>query len=144
MVLVRGGYTITARNCTFYNNRAGSGFAAGAIDGEEFNLENTLLVDNTGGRDQCQGVTAINSNGGNYAYPADVNCNLIHANDVVSTVDPGLTTPQDNGGGGKTLTLFAGSIAIDSGYNAVCAATDARGVARPQNGTCDVGAYEAQ
>ena len=39
-----------------------------------------------------------------------------------------------------THALLAGSPAIDAGNNAVCAATDQRGVAR--DAACDVGAYE--
>jgi len=42
-----------------------------------------------------------------------------------------------------TLPLLAGSPAIDAGTNSGCAATDERGVSWPQNGTCDIGAYEA-
>jgi CSLREA domain-containing protein len=49
---------------------------------------------------------------------------------------------------GWLLGLEAGSVAIDSGSNAFCPASDQRGVSRPQDGdgdgnaVCDVGAYE--
>ena len=41
-----------------------------------------------------------------------------------------------------TLPLLAGSPAINAGTNTDCPATDERGMPRPQNGLCDIGAYE--
>ena len=41
-----------------------------------------------------------------------------------------------------SMALLFGSAAIDAGDNAVCPATDQRGVTRPQGGQCDVGAFE--
>ena len=49
---------------------------------------------------------------------------------------------QFNGGPTQTHALLPGSPAIDAGRATGCPATDQRGVARPQNGTCDIGAYE--
>ena len=48
----------------------------------------------------------------------------------------------DNGGPTLTHALQAGSPAIDAADDAVCPATDQRGVDRPQGAACDVGAYE--
>ena len=49
----------------------------------------------------------------------------------------------DNGGPTKTHALPAGSPAIDaSPDDADCAATDQRGVRRPQGPACDIGAFE--
>jgi hypothetical protein len=42
------------------------------------------------------------------------------------------------------MALLPGSPAIDAGDNAVCADVDQRGVARPQDGQCDIGAYELE
>lgn len=56
--------------------------------------------------------------------------------------DPMLGSPADNGGPTDTLRLLSGSPAIDSADNALCPATDQRGVTRPQNSVCDIGAYE--
>ena len=58
--------------------------------------------------------------------------------------DAGLGPLADNGGPTLTHALLAGSPAIEAADNAVCPATDQRGVARPQGATCDIGAYEAQ
>jgi hypothetical protein len=49
-----------------------------------------------------------------------------------------------NGGPTETEALGAGSAAIDAiATPAACAATDQRGVVRPQGAGCDIGAYEA-
>ncbi len=50
----------------------------------------------------------------------------------------------DNGGETQTVALLAGSTAIDAGDDALCPATDQRGVARPQGANCDVGAFELE
>jgi hypothetical protein len=46
--------------------------------------------------------------------------------------------------GGKTLNqaIPIDSPATNHGDNATCEATDQRGVIRPQDGACDIGAYE--
>lgn len=49
----------------------------------------------------------------------------------------------NNGGPTLTHALLAGSPAIDAANDALCPATDQRGVARPQGAHCDIGAYEA-
>jgi hypothetical protein len=58
--------------------------------------------------------------------------------------DPLLEPLADNGGSTQTMALDADSPAIDAGTNTGCPATDQRGVARPQENSCDIGAYEAQ
>ena len=58
--------------------------------------------------------------------------------------DPKLGPLVDNGGLTPTMALGAGSSAIDfGGQNSTCAASDQRGVMRPQGAGCDIGAYEA-
>jgi hypothetical protein len=61
-----------------------------------------------------------------------------------ANVDPRLAALADNGGPTQTQALEAGSPAIDAvpASSAGCAATDQRGVSRPQGGGCDIGAYE--
>lgn len=61
----------------------------------------------------------------------------------ITDVNPDLGPLQSNGGPTETVALLAGSPAIDAGANAVCPATDQRGVARPQGSACDIGAYES-
>ena len=60
----------------------------------------------------------------------------------IITTDPLLGTLGNYGGFTQTIPLLAGSSAIDTGNDAVCPATDQRGVTRPQGAHCDIGAYE--
>jgi len=62
----------------------------------------------------------------------------------VIAADPLLASLGDYGGVARTMALLPGSSAIDAGNNATCAATDQRGMSRPQNGACDMGAFESQ
>ena len=68
---------------------------------------------------------------------------------VITNTDPLLGLLQDNGGGTYTLPLLQGSPALDAGNPAspgsgglACEAADQRGVARPQDAACDLGASE--
>ena len=65
-------------------------------------------------------------------------------------IAPGLGPLKDNGGPSPTHALLASSPAHNAGSPAppggpgdACAATDQRGVPRPQGGRCDMGAFEA-
>ena len=60
----------------------------------------------------------------------------------VITTDPRLGVLGNYGGFTQTIPLLAGSSAIDAGDDTTCAATDQRGVTRPQGAHCDIGAYE--
>lgn len=62
----------------------------------------------------------------------------------IITADPRLGELGNWGGATKTVPLLPGSSAIDAGNDATCAATDQRGVPRPQGAHCDIGAYEGQ
>ena len=61
---------------------------------------------------------------------------------VIITADPKLGSLGNYGGFTQTIPLLAGSSAIDTGNDAVCPATDQRGVTRPQGRHCDIGAFE--
>lgn len=63
-------------------------------------------------------------------------------NNVLSS-NPKLLPLASNGGLTQTMALGAGSPAIDAGAHfSSCAATDQRGVIRPQGPRCDIGAFE--
>jgi hypothetical protein len=86
---------------------------------------------------------------------SDGTCNLTELTDLPNT-DPMLGPLQDNGGPTWTHALLPGSPAInaipvadctydddgDPGTPEVPVAEDQRGVQRPQNTDCDIGAYE--
>jgi hypothetical protein len=84
---------------------------------------------------------SISSAGGNLS--SDGSCNLGGPGDLPAT-DPQLGPLAANGGPTLTHALAAGSPALDAAAAATCPATDQRGVARPQGGGCDSGAYERE
>ncbi|MEZ4541502.1 MAG: choice-of-anchor Q domain-containing protein [Chloroflexota bacterium] len=104
------------------------------------NIQNSIVANN--GDFGCflapfgAGAVAINSLGNNVF--TDGTCSPITSDKIVG--DALLGALAGNGGPTQTHALLAGSPAIDAGNNAVCAATDQRGVAR--DAACDVGAYE--
>lgn len=68
-------------------------------------------------------------------------CGLTAAGDQVNT-DPKLGLLADNGGPTLTELPALDSPALNAGLASKCPATDQRGVARPQDGACDIGAVE--
>ena len=93
---------------------------------------------------------SVASGGGNIESPYD-SCGLTEPTDLVnvSAEDLKLGPLADNGGPTMTHALLPGSVAIDRIPPAMCVdadgqplTTDQRGVARPQGGACDVGAFE--
>jgi hypothetical protein len=156
---------LSLNNDTIADNKSGgTGGGLYAGSSETFLLHNTLIVNNKGQAgtvsncryvDPDAGNGVITSQGHNIAN--DSTCNLdtgATKQDQVATaaainLDPLL---KDNGGAtngaptaqSHTLTraLLPGSVAINTADNANCPATDQRGTTRPQQVTCDVGAYE--
>jgi hypothetical protein len=132
-------------NVTFNGNYRGAVNWSG-IRANKF-VRNTIFVSHpTSGHPNClgSGYGGFYSLGGN--IDNDNSCPL-DAADLRNT-DPRLGPLQNNGGDVPTMALLADSPAVDWGVNADCPATDARGVARPVNGSgqatarCDSGAYE--
>jgi large repetitive protein len=82
---------------------------------------------------------AIGSAGGNLDS-AD-SCYFRGSRDRTGAGDPGLDAIADNGGPTITHAIQEGSFALDGGV-APCAAVDQRGVTRPKNTACDIGALE--
>jgi beta-glucanase (GH16 family) len=108
------------------------------------NLTNTIVQSGPGSGAACflapfgAGAVAINSLGNNVF--SDGTCFPIASDQ--SSIDALLGPLADNGGPTQTHALEAGSPAIDAADNAICPATDQRGVARPQGAGCDVGSFE--
>ena len=124
-------------NDTISHNSTSPNNAGGIFNNGTATLTNTIVANNTGGN--CAGTTAITSNGNN--LDSANTCGFTAAGDITGQ-DPLLGTLANNGGPTQTRELLAGSPAIDAGNNAACPPTDQRGVVRPSNGTCDIGAFE--
>jgi len=123
--------TINALNSTFSDNRTAAGTGGGLWVSGTVYLTNTLIANN-GPNDCVAGSsTAITT------LIEDGSCNASYSG------DPSLQPLADNGGATWTMAVLLGSSAINQGSNGLAPATDQRGVARPQNGIVDLGAFEA-
>jgi len=122
--------TLTVDNSTIAGN---SGGGLVNLSGGTATIRNAIFW---GSGSYISGVVTISdsivSNG---CYPGSTCTN-------VSSVDPLLGVLGNYGGPTGTIPLLANSPAIDAGSCASGPATDQRGMTRPQDATCDMGAYE--
>jgi beta-glucanase (GH16 family) len=108
------------------------------------NLENSIIAEGTNlgciayTEPGATGIVTLTSLG--YNVFEDGSCNPVASDKVVT--DAMIGALADNGGPTLTHALLAGSPAIDEANDAVCPATDQRGVIRPQDIACDIGSYE--
>lgn len=133
---------LTVTNSTFANNAAnGTGAAGGGVyklaGAGTLTLRNTIVANSISGGSCSAGIT----NGGNN-LDSGASCGWGSNSGSRSNTNPLLGTLANNGGSTMTLALLPGSPAINTGNPATCTLTDQRGVARPQGGACDIGAYE--
>ncbi len=150
--------TLTVTNSTLAGNHANlyaNGIMTGVRDdiylagGGSTTIKNTILANgpprtgldpyNFGGNCVTNG-TLVNG-GGN--FDDDGTCGVTQ----VSTASLKLGSLANNGGPTQTIALGTGSVAIDAGLDAICAAApvnnlDQRGYRRPAGAHCDSGAYE--
>jgi hypothetical protein len=127
----------TLTNVTFSGNSAAAGGAIARNGDSPVMLKNTIVADSPLGGN-CE--FAITTDGHNLE-DADT-CGLSAGmNDLIDT-PANLLPLADNLGLTKTHALAAPSFAINGGDNIGCPATDQRGIIRPQQFTCDIGAYE--
>jgi hypothetical protein len=94
-----------------------------------------------------QHYNLIGRNDGCSGFANGVNGDKVGTN--ASPIDPLLAALADNGGSTQTHALLLGSPALNAGNpletgsgGFACAASDQRGVARPQGSACDMGAFE--
>lgn len=133
-----GNPQVSLNNVTFSGNSAPSGGGGIYFWNGSLGVQNTIVADSASGGN-CSGIQAINSLGNNIS--SDSSCDFTASGDRLDT-NPLLGPLTDNGGPTHTMALLVESPAIDAGNNATCAATDQRGVARPQGDACDIGAFE--
>lgn len=139
--------TLTLVASTLRSNEVGTGgsptFGGGVANGSggTLTLTNTIITNSSGG-DCSNDGGSITDNG--YNLVQDGSC--ISASTSLSG-DPKLLPLADNGGPTQTHTFLPGSPAVDqipAGVNG-CGTTitgDQRGVPRPQNSRCEIGAVE--
>jgi len=141
--------TMYLRNSTLSGNSAllGGGIAQASYT---LYLFNTLIANNDNGGD-CHSILATIS--ADHSLVEDpCSCYLVNGeNGNIIGVDPLLSSLGDYGGPSdgsgqaiQTLAPLPGSPALNAGNDATCLPTDQRGVARPQGGACDMGAFESQ
>ncbi len=128
---------MTLLNVTLSYNRSSNGLGGGIFNNGTLHYSNTLIANSTTGGD-CYNNGVINTN----------IRNLVEDNSCSPAVsgDPNIFGLALNGGRTATYALLVTptiSPAINAGDNSTCAATDQRGVSRPQGANCDIGAYEA-
>jgi hypothetical protein len=140
---------ITITSSTIANNIgpdwAPSTFFIGQFGGSfvpTLTLTNTIITGNQwyACERSASGITAnVVSSGNNLVQ--DASCNP-SSSDLILT-DAKLGPLAGNGGPTSTHALLPGSPALDAANDALCPATDQRGINRPQGTHCDIGAYEA-
>ena len=99
-------------------------------------IEDTIIAATSGTACAGAGVAAFT---GSNNLASDATCS------IATVGNPVLGALADNGGPTNTHALGATSPAIGAASQAPdrCTGTDQRGVARPQGGACDIGAYES-
>jgi hypothetical protein len=140
-----GAATVNLVNCTVTLNTGSGGGSFGGIGSfnagasASITLKNTIVAGNTG--TQAGGNGVITSLGNNIS--SDGTGNLIATGDKPNT-NPLLAVLANYGGPTQTHALLPGSPAINAGTNTGAPATDQRGIARPQQTTTDIGAFESR
>jgi CSLREA domain-containing protein len=129
------GGTGTTAGALGTNGKAAAAGGVAGVAGSVVSVRNSLLALNSGGN--C--APASISDGGHNLSFGDATCPTSFLGG-----DPNLGPLQDNGGPSQTISLQAGSAAINQipATGAGCPATDQRGVPRPSGLECDIGAYE--
>lgn len=114
-------------------------------------IENSIIAGNTGQPfPQCQNNGANASKTIQYSLIEDGSCDVVSGVANNLTGDPQLealaVTPPLNAPASTTMTHKpqTNSPVLDAGDNTTCQPTDQRGVARPQNLRCDMGAHEVE
>ena len=131
----------TIVNATIAGNSATTQGGGIAIAGGTVNLKNNIVASNTSdsgpdifGTIASQGYNLIKDTTG-ATINGDTTGNI-------TGQDPLLATLANNGGLTFTMALLSGSQAIDKGNCTSGPVADQRGMTRPQDATCDMGAYE--
>jgi len=143
---VRTQVTALAKKSPTAARRVAARIAADDAPSTSLTVTGTVVADQAAGTADCRGD--ITDAGSNLSSDTANSCGFTAAKHDLAKTDPKLGPLADNGGPTQTRAPLDGSPAIDAvaGGQAGCvrAATDQRGVARPQptGGKCDIGAVE--
>ena len=131
--------TTIAGNTVVGTGSTGGNLADLGTNGGLTSLRNAIVADGAGlaGSQNCGGP-AIQSAGHNID---SLDQCAFHAPGDKPNTAPLLSPLADNGGPTRTMAIDAGSPALDAA-DTTCAATDQRGITRPQRLGCDIGAFE--
>jgi CSLREA domain-containing protein len=140
------GTTVFLTNVTIVNNTAQSlDTGGGILLRGTADVLNTIIANNTdqgGIAPDCDGN--INSLGHNLIEDT-TGCTITgDTTGNITGTDPQISGLVDNGGPTLTHAFAEGAPPHNAGSNTGCPGTDQRGLPRPAEGTCDIGAYERQ
>lgn len=135
--LLTAGGTFLLTHVTVAENDSAA--AGGILSNGNVTLTNSILAENNPGN--CDPASPPAS--GSHNLSDDASCALSGAGDI-SNQDARLVSLQDNGGPTQTHGLMDDSPAINAAGDAMCPATDQRGIARPIGPHCDMGAFESE
>jgi len=125
--------TLLVNNSTLSENSANDG--AGLYNhSNTTTLQNTIIANSTSGGDCFLNGGAVNVTTNNLIEDGSCSATL--------TGDPELGPLTDYGGDTLTMAFALTSPALNAGDNATCESTDQRGVDRPIDLVCDIGAHE--
>jgi CSLREA domain-containing protein len=134
--------SVTITNSTFSSNSATT--SGGGISNDSYiSLFNTIIANSSGG--DCDNGGTVSSSSNNLIEDAVNSCGLTNGvNGNIIGSDPSLGPGT---GSPVYLPLNGGSLAINTGDDAKCAATPVNntsqnGLSRPQGAHCDIGSYE--
>lgn len=139
--------SVDISNSTIANN-IGPDWAPSAIFVGSFSafvpslkLTNSIVTGNHWYACEWHTAGSVIMTSGGHNVVQDASCNPVASDQIVG--DAMVGPLANNGGPTLTHALLTGSPARDAADDAICPATDQRGVTRPQGPHCDVGSVEA-
>lgn len=135
--------TITITHSTLSGNSAPYGADVYNFSGHTTSIGSSILAQGMGGGGNCGGQSPVTDLG--YNIDTGASCGFSAGAHSMSGTQPRLEALAGNGGPTQTLALPPRSPAINkipAGAAGCQRSVDQRGVARPQGGSCDIGAYE--
>jgi hypothetical protein len=134
-IRVYGGLNIGIYNNTVYKSGYEGIFTGYGNTAPQGKVENNLLIDNNGGKNQVQLLGSMTNSNNGYSNTWSGTCN---------SCIPNLTSAVFLNAAGGDFHLSSGAPVIDKGVSIATFATDYSGTPRPQGIAWDIGAFEMQ